>query len=257
MKKFNLENIDKKHPFKVPDAYFDGLGERIHQRISNNSLGDSAENNLESNLLKNIDKKMPFGTPEGYFEDFSARLDERIKLQNNHQTSKQEIKIYTPKPFYAKWSVYAKKMAIAAAVVLVGGFAYVIYDNNQQDNQQNNIENFLAFNDVPKDISNNEIVEYFKEHHTDNNENYVLEHITETHITETHLEELGSTKEISKDILKEIPKESSQENTKEKSSENKDKNKILNDLPKEELQEMLNNGELEEEEVLDQNNNNK
>ena len=250
MKKFNLENIDKKHPFKVPDAYFDGLGERIHQRISNNSLGDSAENNLESGLLKDFDKKMPFGTPERYFEDFSVRLDERIKLKNNQQDSQQdsqqEIKIYAPKPFYAKFRTYAKSLAIAAAVVLLGGFVYVIYDNNQQDNQQNNIENLLAFNDIPKDISNNEIVEYFKEHHTDNNENYVLEHITETHITETHLEELGSSQEISKDILKESPKEI----PKESSQENQGKNQIINDLPKEELQEMLNNGELEEE-ILD------
>ncbi len=246
MEKFNLENIEKKHPFKVPDVYFEGLTERIHQRILNDSLGDSAENNLESNLLKNFDKKMPFGMPEGYFEDFSAKLGERIKLQNNQQNSKQEIKIYTPKPFYAKFSIYVKSLAIAAAVVLVGGFAYVVYDKNQQ----NSIENLLAFNDVPKEISNNEIVEYFKEHHTDNNENYVLEHITETHITETHLQELSNTKEISEDILKEIPKESSAENTKEKLQENQDKNNILNDLPKEELQEMLNNGELEEE-VLD------
>lgn len=241
MEKFNLENIDKKHPFKVPDTYFEGLTERIHQRILNNSLVDSAENNLESSLLKNFDKKIPFGTPESYFEDFSAKLEERLKLQNNQQDSQQEIKIYTPKPFYAKFSIYAKKIAIAAAVVLVGGFAYVVYDNNQQDNQQNNTENLLAFNGISKDISNNEIVEYFKEHHTDNNENYVLEHITETHITETHLEEINSIKEISQDILKETPKESSQEN--------QDKNNILNDLPKEELQEMLNNGELEEEEV--------
>ncbi len=242
MKKFNLENWDKKDPFKVPDAYFDGLAERIHQRILNDSLGDSAENNLESDLLKNFDKKMLFGTPEGYFGDFSTRLEERIKLQNNQQDSQQEIKVYTPKPFYAKLSIYAKKMAIAAAVVLVGGFAYVVYDKNQQANQQNNTEKLLALSDVPKEISNNEIVEYFKEHHTDNNENYVLEHITETHITETHLQEINNSKEISK--------ESSVENSKEKSSDNQDKNNILNDLPKEELQEMLNNGELEEE-VLD------
>ena len=250
LENFNLENLDKKHPFKVPNGYFDDLSERIHQRIldnSNNSLNDNVDNNVESDLLKNFDKKTPFGTPEQYFEDFSEKLNQKIKLQDNQKNNQQKIKIHTPKPFYAGFSAqmrtYTKALAIAASLVFVVGFAYMIYENNQPKNT----ENLLAFNHISKDISNNEIVEYLQENHTESNENYILEHISENHLTETHLAELNISNEIPKDILIEIPKETLNENKNLQEKNNQNNNLIINDLPKEEIEEMKDNGELEEE----------
>ncbi len=292
MKKFNLEDWDKKDLFEVPKQYFEDLSERIHQRILSNSLEDNLIENfnkkdpfevpkqyfedfseklnqrilsdsLEDNLLENFDKKMPFEVPKQYFEDFSEKLNQRIK-QENSKENQQKNKIYTPKPlhtntntdtsiyirFQTKFHTYTKMFAIAAALVLLGGFAYVIYDNNQQkienltsQNNQNTAY-LLAFSAVPKEISNNEIVEYFKENHTENNVNEVLEDITEAHITETHLEEFVEKQEKTERIPTEIPTEVLTES----------KSIIINDLPKEELkkevQEMLNTGELEDE-ILD------
>lgn len=273
MENFNLENLDKKDPFKVPNGYFEGLTERIHQRILTDSLEDNAQNDLENNLLKNFDKKQPFGTPEAYFESFSEKLNERIKQENNQennqQSNQQDNQIYTPKPLHisedtsvyvrlqTKFRTYAKTLAIAAVLVLVGSFAYVIYDKNQQQNTENlanqnknKTENLLAFNDIPNEISNNEIVEYLTENHTENNENYVLEHITETHISDAYLEELSKSEGNLTEISKEIPMENLQQNLQQTPTENKDKNIIINDLSKEELkkeiEEMQNNGELEE-----------
>lgn len=271
MEKFNLENLEKKHPFKVPDAYFDDLTERIQQRILDNSLNkDNVETDFKTDLLKNFDKKTPFGTPENYFESFSEKLNQRINQENYQENYQQENpekpKIYTPKPLhtniFTQFGTYAKSLAVAAALILVGSFAYVIYENNYLKDKnkklaiqnKKNADNLLAFNY----ISDTEIVEYLQENHTDYNENYILENVAQRYITETDLQELSNlkpknTEKSSTEILKtnENQKEKPSKDIQQNIQQKQDNHNIINDLPKEELkqelQEILNNGELEEE----------
>jgi len=71
----NLNNINKKNSFKVPENYFDNFSKELETRIS------------EENLKKQFGNKNPFTVPENYFETFSV---------NKKNPERKIVRLITP-----------------------------------------------------------------------------------------------------------------------------------------------------------------
>lgn len=75
MKKFRLEDIEKKQPFKVPNGYFDQLNTSILSNIDR----DKSD--------KNVTQKQTFTVPSNYFEELNASILSKVDPDLAHQTS--------------------------------------------------------------------------------------------------------------------------------------------------------------------------
>lgn len=69
MKKFHLNNLNKKNPFTNPENYFEDFYERLQKRID----GETEP--------KGVARKLPFGVPEKYFDLLPQRIMKRIASQ--------------------------------------------------------------------------------------------------------------------------------------------------------------------------------
>lgn len=94
----SADGLRKEAPFRVPEGYFEGLTERVLDRLE---LSDPSTNV----------RPHPFAVPEGYFERLSASVMERISAQP--KTAPVIIPLYTKKT-----ALFAVAAAIACTIFL-------------------------------------------------------------------------------------------------------------------------------------------
>ncbi|RMG16700.1 MAG: hypothetical protein D6730_24850 [Bacteroidetes bacterium] len=68
-----LKAAGKRHPFQVPEGYFEQLPQRIRLRIAAENE-DEASLMEQAPILSSIEKKEVFEVPEGYFSELPQRL---------------------------------------------------------------------------------------------------------------------------------------------------------------------------------------
>ena len=128
MKKFN-----KKNPFKIPKAYFEGFNDRLMNHISKEK--------------SSIPKKDGFGVPENYFDTLHSSVIDEI----NHDKTK-----VIPLRSYKKY--YYAAASIAAIVVLFYGLNRNAVDALSFDSlAESDLENYFENN--THDLSDSEIAE--------------------------------------------------------------------------------------------------
>lgn len=112
--RLNNKNL-KNTIFKVPEGYFDTLGDKIRQGI------ETEESELSNNqhLKQNI-----FTTPVGYFDQLSEKINKQVE---------DEIKVI---PLYRQqWLKYA------AAVVILAVAFFILPKNNPEPSEIANVSN--------------------------------------------------------------------------------------------------------------------
>lgn len=125
-----LEHISKKHPFIVPQNYFEELEDRLLSKINHkldsksivnlDAPSESYFDEFENKVLSAIKAKQfesrklkhPFKTPLNYFEDFDTTIINKV--------DEQKSKKITSTPKITVWRRYSL-VAIAASVALITG----------------------------------------------------------------------------------------------------------------------------------------
>jgi hypothetical protein len=91
----NLANLGAENVYAVPAGYFEGLAERVLNRIKAMNADTAGEElGYLSPLLKDISKKMPYSVPADYFEGLNHAL--LNSFRNNNQTVKEELESLSP-----------------------------------------------------------------------------------------------------------------------------------------------------------------
>ena len=71
-----LNRIDRKMPFSVPPAYFEGLTGQLFAGAQAIDGGYGKETPL---LVQGVENKTPYAVPEGYFDQFAGSVLDRVK----------------------------------------------------------------------------------------------------------------------------------------------------------------------------------
>lgn len=123
----SLQNIPKQPtPFSIPENYFEGLSNKIANRLE------------ETPTLDAIERKIFFWLPENYFES----LQKRIWLKINQQTTMR-----------VRWST-SRITKIAAGILLISGLFWLsvtkkqlgLEPNELSEVSKQDIKNYLAEN---------------------------------------------------------------------------------------------------------------
>ena len=120
----HLAGLDLKHPFSIPEGYFEGLPADIHEAIF---LDD----------LKTDTPESGFSIPEGYFESLSTKIQAELVgytvPQDYFQQLQAKIAAKTTEEKVAKtirlWHSKSLKYASAACFVLVSALSVYFYQN--------------------------------------------------------------------------------------------------------------------------------
>jgi hypothetical protein len=167
-----LAKISRENPFTVPSTYFESLNENL------NTLAK-----LESVRFENEDE---FSLPENYFNQLAERIEDRIALEAIHNLAPAEgFKVpnayftslterinsrieekKTPaklKEMFPSWMRYS---AAASVVLVIGIFFYF------------NSSSYI-FNQELSKVPDQDIINYLQFHSTVNDNQYLIEHITE------------------------------------------------------------------------------
>ncbi|MBB2149390.1 hypothetical protein [Pedobacter gandavensis] len=121
----HLAGLSVKHPFSIPEGYFEGLPSDIHEAIFLDGL-------------KTDSPTSGFKTPEGYFDSLSTKIQAEVVgytvPQDYFQQLQQKIAAKTTNEKVAKtirlWHSKALKYASAACFVLISGLGVYFYQNN-------------------------------------------------------------------------------------------------------------------------------
>ncbi len=133
---------------------------------------------MENKELNNEYKNNPFQVPDGYFEKFNSIVLEKIKNEE--------------KPAFNIWKKTSLK--IAASLVLIAGFSYLIFNNKDNDNltfDSINDEELAQYeNEI--EISDDEFEELINEETIDSiyKIEFANNEVKNTEISETDIEEL-------------------------------------------------------------------
>jgi hypothetical protein len=95
--KSSLADIALQNIYSVPGGYFEGLADRVLNRIK----AMEAKNGLDelaylSPILSNISKQMPYSVPVGYFLGLEEKLMQSVRESSDYQTVKEELETLSP-----------------------------------------------------------------------------------------------------------------------------------------------------------------
>ncbi|WP_316841620.1 hypothetical protein [Pedobacter gandavensis] len=150
----HLAGLRLKHPFSIPEGYFEGLPANIHEAIF---LDD----------LKTSQPESGFNTPSGYFESLSTKIQAEVVgytvPQNYFQQLQDKIAAKTTEEKVAKtvrlWHSKALKYASAACFVLVSALGMYFYQNNAASQA---LSADVATEQMLFDIDENVIIEHIQ-----------------------------------------------------------------------------------------------
>jgi len=167
-----LAKISRENPFSVPSAYFDSLKETLNTlaklesaRFENeeefklpenyfNQLAGMIEDRIAIHTIQNLAPSEGFKVPDAYF----TSLAERINLKIEEKKAPAKLKNMFP-----SWIRYSA----AASLVFVIGIS--LYFNSSS----------YVFNQQLSKVPDQEIINYLQFHSTVNDNQYLIENITE------------------------------------------------------------------------------
>lgn len=167
-----LAKISRENPFTVPSAYFESLNENLNTlaklesvRFENedefnlpenyfNQLAERIEDRIAMEAIQNLAPKEGFKVPDAYFSNLTERINLRI------EEKKAPAKL---KEMFPTWMRYA---AAASVVFVIGIFFYF------------NSSSYIFTQQLSK-VPDQDIINYLQFHSTVNDNQYLIEHITE------------------------------------------------------------------------------
>lgn len=133
-----MKKIDKNSGFKVPQHYFETLGEKLLDRAA--QISNSSE-------VRTFPKDDGFTVPDGYFENFDKRMSEKLDRKERHV-----IQLHRYKKIY-----YATAAAAAGLLLFFGLRSSLQKQLTFSDLASQDIENYFQNNEL--DMSSYEIAE--------------------------------------------------------------------------------------------------
>ncbi len=95
--KSSLVNAPVQNVYPVPAGYFDGLVDRVLDRIKAMEASNPQEElGSLSPLLSKLSKQMPYTVPLDYFEGLGQHVLQSIRESSDHQTAKEELETISP-----------------------------------------------------------------------------------------------------------------------------------------------------------------
>ena len=167
-----LAKISRENPFTVPSAYFESLNENLNTlaklenvRFENedefdlpenyfNQLTEKIEDRIAIETIQNLAPADGFKVPDAYFSSLTERINSRI------EEKKALAKV---KEMFPPWMRYS---AAASVVFVIGIFFYF------------NSSSYV-FNQQLSKVPDQDIINYLQFHTTVNDNQYLIEHITE------------------------------------------------------------------------------
>ncbi len=167
-----LAKISIENPFTVPSAYFESLNENLNTlaklesvRFENedefslpenyfNQLTERIEDRIAIEVIHNLAPAEGFKVPDSYFTSLTERINSRI------EEKKALAKV---KEMFPPWMRYS---AAASVVFVIGIFFYF------------NSSSYV-FNQQLSKVPDQDIINYLQFHTTVNDNQYLIEHITE------------------------------------------------------------------------------
>lgn len=167
-----LAKISRVNPFTVPSAYFESLNENLNTlaklesiRFENedefnlpenyfNQLAERIEDRIAMEAIQNMAHTEGFKVPDAYFTSLTERINSRI------EEKKVPAKL---KEMFPSWMRYS---AAASVVLVIGIFFYF------------NSSSYI-FNQQLSKVPDQDIINYLQFHSTVNDNQYLIEHITE------------------------------------------------------------------------------
>jgi len=167
-----LAKISRENPFAVPSAYFESLNENLNTlaKLESARFENEDEFNLPENYFKqlagriedriaidtiqNLAPEQGFKVPDSYFTSLAERINSRI------EEKKAPAKL---KNMFPSWIRYS---AAASVVFVIGIFFYF------------NSSSYV-FNQQLSKVPDQDIINYLQFHSTVNDNQYLIEHITE------------------------------------------------------------------------------
>lgn len=179
----HLAGLSVKHPFSIPEGYFEGLPTDIHEAIFLDGL-------------KTGTPASGFNTPEGYFESLSSKIQAEVVgytvPQDYFQQLQQKIAAKTTDEKVVKtirlWHSKVLKYASAACFVLVSALGVYFYQNA---NPPQVLSADAATEQMLFDIDENTIIEHIQDNSltqehptvaTADLENYILSNYSQNEI---------------------------------------------------------------------------
>ncbi len=145
-----IDNNNSANIFRVPDQYFNGLANKILQRvkeIEEEGILLNAENETIAPVLNTIPKRMPYAVPNEYFEQFSVRIpSEKAKV--------------IPMKKMRNWMTYAAA-AVFVGIMVTGSFLFSDKKQSQEFEKYQNLDVASALDQV----SDLELNSYIDENH--------------------------------------------------------------------------------------------
>lgn len=167
-----LAKISRENPFTVPSAYFESLNENLNTltklervRFENedefnlpenyfNQLAGRIEDRIAIDTIQNLAPADGFKVPDSYFSSLTERINSRI----DEKQAPAKLKNMFP-----SWIRYS---AAASVVFVIGIFFYF------------NSSSYV-FNQQLSKVPDQDIINYLQFHSTVNDNQYLIEHITE------------------------------------------------------------------------------
>ncbi len=167
-----LAKISRENPFAVPSVYFESLNETLKilaklesARFENedefslpenyfNQLTVKIEDRIVVESIRDLDPEGGFNVPDAYFISLTERINSRI------EEKKTPAKLKTMFPSWIRYSA-------AASIVFVVGIFFYINSSSYVFNQQ-----------ISK-VPDQDIINYLQFHSTVNDNQYLIDHITE------------------------------------------------------------------------------
>lgn len=166
-----LAKMQGNNPFSVPSGYFESLSKNMHSgrviesaRFENEEefsiphnyfeqLSQTIESKIALESIRELHPSIGFKVPNDYFSELSQNIETRIK-------SHSEVK---RKNIFNSWISYS---AAACISMIVGS---VIYFNTNSDTLNRDLST----------ISDQEIINYLEIHSTVNDNQYIIENLSE------------------------------------------------------------------------------
>ncbi len=167
-----LAKISRENPFTVPSAYFESLNENLNTlaklesvRFKNedefnlpenyfNQLAERIEDRIVREAIHDLAPAEGFKVPDAYFASLTERINSRI------EENKAPAKL---KEMFPSWMRYS---AAASVVFVIGIFFYF------------NSSSYIFTQQLSK-VPDQDIINYLQFHSTVNDNQYLIEHITE------------------------------------------------------------------------------
>ena len=167
-----LAKISRENPFTVPSAYFESLNENLNTlaklenaRFENedefnlpenyfNQLAGRIEDRIAIDTIQNLAPADGFKVPDAYFSSLAERINSRIDEKQAPAKLKE---------MFPSWIRYS---AAASVVLMIGIFFYF------------NSSSYV-FNQQLSKVPDQDIINYLQFHSTVNDNQYLIEHITE------------------------------------------------------------------------------